>query len=418
MVEKLLLHVLIILAPYLFFSIFFDNKKSKKMILLLGIINGVAAILVMCFPISNGEIIFDLRYVPLIIATLYGGPVSGGIVLLMILLKRAIVGGDALLYGYIGTILGFLLPLYINRYFMKFAPKIRIGIAILLGVWPSIFNLMIIILYHSNLGISYSEYSNFMQDFLFLGSIQIVAIGFSAVLTEALIERSMMQEKIQRAEKLNTLGELAASIAHEVRNPLTVVKGFLQLLEQEETGKKREYLILVLNELGRAEVILNDYLNFAKPKLENISEVELHDVLIKVTQLLEPLANKDGVTLQFASEEKFILKTDRYQLKQALINIIKNAIEATPAGGFVTVTATGNDNQVRLVIKDTGKGMSKEQLEHLGTVFYTTKDKGTGLGTMVSIRIIEAMKGKIEYSSKVGMGTQVTITLPVIKKIE
>ncbi len=384
----------------------------------ISILNGVAACLVMFFPISSGELIFDLRYVPLVIATLYGGPVSGGIVLLMILFIRTIMGGDALLFGYIGTILGYLLPLILHRFFIKLVPKVRMGIAILVGVWPSIFNPFIIIIYHSNLGIPYSEYSKFMESFLILGAIQVIAIGFSAVLTETLIERSLMQEKIQTAEKLNTLGELAASIAHEVRNPLTVVKGFLQLLEQEETGKKREYLILVLNELGRAEVILNDYLNFAKPKLNNITEVSLHDVLQKIVQLLEPLANKEGVTIQFEHEGDFLLKTDRYQLKQALINIIKNAIEATPAGGYVTITTEGNESQVRLVIKDTGKGMSKEQLEHLGTVFYTTKDKGTGLGTMVSIRIIEEMKGKIEYSSKVGMGTKVIITLPVIKKSE
>ncbi|HWO74948.1 MAG TPA: ATP-binding protein [Bacillus sp. (in: firmicutes)] len=418
MVEKLLLHVLIILAPYLIFSILFENKKNKMVIFTISILNGVAACLVMFFPISSGELIFDLRYVPLVIATLYGGPVSGGIVLLMILFIRTIMGGDALLFGYIGTILGYLLPLILHRFFIKLVPKVRMGIAILVGVWPSIFNPFIIIIYHSNLGIPYSEYSKFMESFLILGAIQVIAIGFSAVLTETLIERSLMQEKIQTAEKLNTLGELAASIAHEVRNPLTVVKGFLQLLEQEETGKKREYLILVLNELGRAEVILNDYLNFAKPKLNNITEVSLHDVLQKIVQLLEPLANKEGVTIQFEHEGDFLLKTDRYQLKQALINIIKNAIEATPAGGYVTITTEGNESQVRLVIKDTGKGMSKEQLEHLGTVFYTTKDKGTGLGTMVSIRIIEEMKGKIEYSSKVGMGTKVIITLPVIKKSE
>ena len=417
MVEKLLLHVLIILAPYLISSIFFENKRNKKMIFSISILNGVAACLVMLFPISSGELIFDLRYVPLIIATLYGGPVCGGIVLLMIFLIRTIIGGDALLFGYIGTLLGLLLPLFIHRLFMKFVPKVRMGIAILIGVWPSIFNPFIIIIYHSNRELPYSKYSNFMEDFLILGAIQVVAIGISAVLTETLIERSLMQEKIQRAEKLNTLGELAASIAHEVRNPLTVVKGFLQLLEQEETGKKREYLILVLNELGRAEVILNDYLNFAKPRLENITEVGLHDVLRKVVKLLEPLANKEGVTLEFESDGEFILKTDRFQLKQALINILKNAIEATPAGGFVTITTGGNEREVTLVVKDTGKGMSKEQLEHLGTVFYTTKDKGTGLGTMVSIRIIEAMKGKIEYSSKEGMGTKVTITLPVLKKM-
>jgi two-component system sporulation sensor kinase B len=226
-----------------------------------------------------------------------------------------------------------------------------------------------------------------------------------------------MKVEIQRTEKLNTLGELAASIAHEVRNPLTVVKGFLQLMQQDERGKNYDYLSLVLSELGRAEAIINDYLNFAKPQFEKLEEFSLVHVLSEVKMLLEPFAVKQGVQLESSLDtSNFHLLTDRNQLKQALVNLIKNAIEATPEGGKVTITYKHKDHHAYIYITDTGKGMDHEQLARIGTLFYTTKDKGTGLGTSVSLRIIETMKGKVSYQSKLGIGTQVTMILPEGKK--
>jgi two-component system, sporulation sensor kinase B len=223
-------------------------------------------------------------------------------------------------------------------------------------------------------------------------------------------------KEIQRAEKLNTLGELAASIAHEVRNPLTVVKGFLQLMQQQEAGKNYEYLSLVLNELARAELIINDYLNFAKPQFEKIEEFPLREVLSEVVILLEPLAAKQGVQLESELHSSpFQLVTDRNQLKQALVNLIKNGIEATAEGGKVTVQSREENGQAKVIIKDTGKGMTEDQVARIGTLFYTTKDKGTGLGTSVSLKIIETMNGKISYDSKPGVGTEVTMMLPAGK---
>jgi two-component system, sporulation sensor kinase B len=112
----------------------------------------------------------------------------------------------------------------------------------------------------------------------------------------------------------------------------------------------------------------------------------------------------------------FNLFTDRNQLKQALVNLIKNAIEATSEGGKVTITLKQIDHHAYIYIADTGKGMNHEQLSRIGTLFYTTKDKGTGLGTSVSLRIIETMKGKVSYMSKLGIGTEVTMILPEGKK--
>jgi two-component system sporulation sensor kinase B len=221
-----------------------------------------------------------------------------------------------------------------------------------------------------------------------------------------------------RTEKLNTLGELAASIAHEVRNPLTVVKGFLQLMEKDKKNHNDEYLSLILSELGRAETILNDYLNFAKPQLKKIEEFQLSEVIYDVIYLLNALAVKQGVLLNYQLQPNLYIETDRSKLKQALVNLIKNAIEATPQGGKVRVNLHTRNGQAYTVISDTGKGMTTEQLSRIGTVFYTTKDKGTGLGTTVSLRIIEKMNGRVTYKSEYGYGTDVTMILPIKKVIK
>ncbi|MFC0272913.1 ATP-binding protein [Metabacillus herbersteinensis] len=412
--EKLLLHVLIILVPVLIYTVLVDRRIGKSPYLI-GILQGFAAFLCMIFPYFSYGLYWDFRYVPLVMSILYGGPRAGLIVFAVIVATRTYIGGDALFFGYASAILAAIIPFLFQKKFWSFSAKIRIRIAVLIGFWPALVQLFILIsfmLIHN----SSSENSTEILFYVFVfGSLHVVGIGFAAMLHEAIIEKRLMKQEIQRAEKVNTLGELAASLAHEVRNPLTVVKGFLQLMQQQEKGKNVEYLTLVLSELGRAEHIISDYLNFAKPQFTKIEEFRLADALSDIILLLNPLALKQGVNLDTELENSMYLKTDKNQLKQALVNIIKNAIEATPSGGSVTVHSKFLENQAFIYITDTGKGMTTDQLSRIGTLFYSTKDKGTGIGTSVSLRIIETMNGKVLYKSKPGIGTEVRLSLPVFK---
>lgn len=251
-----------------------------------------------------------------------------------------------------------------------------------------------------------------MINVLLFGAIQTASVWFATVLNEMYVERKYMKKEIQKAEKLNTLGELAASIAHEIRNPLTVVKGFLQLMHKQEKGPNYQYLSLVLSELNRAESIIDDYLNFAKPQFDKIERIHLSESIRNVHYLLQAMATKEGVELECDLDEAVYVQTDRSQLKQVLVNLIKNAIEATPANGKVKIKLEKLSEKIVVTISDSGKGMDPEQLERIGTLFYTTKDRGTGLGTSVSLRIIEKMNGTITYKSELGKGTEVVIILP------
>lgn len=411
LVEKLLLDVLIILTPIFINSVFFDNRNTGKSPLLCGVLQSISVFLCLVFSYEEGGLFWDLRYVPLVLSFLYGGPLAGGMVLVTYLLTRTFIG-EGLLLGYASGFLAAIVPVIFMKTFWKLEPKARIRRAVMIGFWPAFAMLTILVIHIFTSDTAAPETNKVMLNVAIFGLIQIFAVWIAAFLNESLIEKTQMRNEILRAEKLNTLGELAASIAHEIRNPLTVVKGFLQMMHKQEKGDNYYYLSLVLTELGRAEAIINDYLNFAKPQFEKLEDAELAKVITEVSLLLEAFASKENIQVNVQLQWDVYVKTDRNQLKQALVNIIKNAIEASHEGGEVLIRQETIGDKSYITITDHGKGMDNDQVARLGTLFYTTKDKGTGLGTSVSIKIIEAMGGVISYKSQVGEGTVVTIVLP------
>ncbi|MBN3553188.1 ATP-binding protein [Fictibacillus nanhaiensis] len=411
-VEKLLLHVLIVLAPVLSYSFLFEHRKIGRSPYFLGLLYGSAASLCMYFAYYDSSLYWDLRYVPVVLSIFYGGPISGIITIVALMLTRTAMGGETLYLAHIVAVISCAVPFLIYKCFWRSTPKKRVYLSIITGSWPALVQLIILLIY-----------LYFNEDFLVFdqklvlyigvfGTIQILAVVFAAVLNESVIERNLMKDEIRRSEKQHTLGELAASIAHEVRNPLTVVKGFLQLMEGEDERHKH-YYPLILSELGRAENIISDYLNFAKPEFKKIETFPLPLLVMELSILLNPYALKEGISLTHNIESDAVITTDRNQLKQALINILKNAVEATPTEGRVTIKLMEEDDSVKIIVRDTGKGMTKEQLARVGSLFFSTKEQGTGLGTMVSTRIIESMGGRVDYTSKLGKGTKVSVTLPL-----
>lgn len=220
---------------------------------------------------------------------------------------------------------------------------------------------------------------------------------------------------IKKSDNLGVVGQLAAGIAHEIRNPLTAVKGFLQLLNQETETK---YAEIILTELERIEFIMNEFLMLAKPHGEmKMEEKSVIDVLKEVITFMGPEAilNQVEIITEFTDEPLMVI-CEQKQLKQVFINLIKNAIEAIPSGGQVFVrTMVKSNGFVCIEVEDNGVGISNERIERLGEPFYSSKEKGTGLGLMVSLKIIENHKGTFQISSEEGNGTTVQILLPLVK---
>ena len=320
---------------YIFIVFFLENRKAGQSPYILGIVNSLCAILTMSFSISAFSLYWDLRYIPLVISIFYYGPISGFIVFLTILIERMIIGGEGVWIAYICLIVAVLFPMYIRKKFNHSSRRKKIFLATVSGILIALGQLVITYTY---LYFHYGQQLNGIKLFfivLVYGVIQTFGILISTLLHEKILEKKLLQQEIIRAEKLNTMGEMAASIAHEIRNPLTVVKGFLQLMQKQEKNDNLQYLTLILSELARAELIINDYLNFAKPQYKKVEEIQLGDTLFHVVTLIESLALKNGVKLEFYGEKNPIILADRNHLIQAFINLIKNAIEATPNKGVL-----------------------------------------------------------------------------------
>lgn len=225
------------------------------------------------------------------------------------------------------------------------------------------------------------------------------------------------EERLRRTEKLSVVGELSASVAHEIRNPLTSLKGFVQILSVEDERHQFYYQIM-LDELDRINHIVSELLLLAKPQKLHYAKADLQNILYTVISLLKTEATLYNVEIDFKYPEECVwIECESNQLKQLFINIIKNAIEASPSGSKVTITLekSGTD-EVAVTIKDNGYGISEEFLKRIGEPFYSSKEKGTGLGLTVSQKIVEAHHGIMKFSSKADDGTEVLITLPVTKK--
>ncbi|MBA9026676.1 PAS domain-containing sensor histidine kinase [Peribacillus huizhouensis] len=219
------------------------------------------------------------------------------------------------------------------------------------------------------------------------------------------------EEMLRKTEKLSVVGELAASVAHEVRNPLTSLTGFVQLLKSNEIEYQHYYSIM-LSELDRINLIVSELLVLAKPQKINFSDHNIVMLMNDVVTLLKPEANLNGASISIKEHEPIpAIRCEANQLKQVFINIIKNSIEASATS--VSIEFSTKRDQVTVKIKDNGHGVGKARIQHLGEPFYSSKEKGTGLGLTVSSRIIETHRGNISFDSTLGRGTEVLLSLPI-----
>ncbi|WP_176215198.1 MEDS domain-containing protein [Cytobacillus gottheilii] len=226
-------------------------------------------------------------------------------------------------------------------------------------------------------------------------------------------ERYQAQDLLLQSDKLSIAGELAAGIAHEIRNPVTAIKGFLQLLNAD--GKNvRTYYSVMASEIERIELILSELLVLAKPQSTDFKSNNLVVLIKDVITLLDAQANMNSVQIKtICTNEEIHVKCDVNQIKQICINFIKNGIEAMDSGGILTVKIEQTINEILLSFIDEGKGIPESILKKLGQPFFTTKENGTGLGLMVSKKIIEDHYGSLQIHSQLHEGTTIEVRLPI-----
>lgn len=226
-------------------------------------------------------------------------------------------------------------------------------------------------------------------------------------------ELELYNTRLQKHEKMEIISELAASVAHEVRNPLQVTRGFLQLLSKRSESTEKTYMNLALVELDRASDIITDFLTFAKPQLDDIKVLNLSEEFKHIVGILAPMAHLQGGEIRLQIPDHLYIRGNSAKLKQAFVNIIKNSIEALDREGQIDIHAYTDRDAIIVHVRDNGQGMDEKELSRLGEPYFSSKTKGTGLGLMVTFRIIEVMQGKIEFKSEKGAGTEAIVRFPV-----
>lgn len=372
-----------------------------------GLIGSLGALFCMFYPIETlGETHFDLRMCAILILTLYAGWLPGGIVLVSVCVIRYMIGGKFFYIGILVSVVAFLITLVFRRLYLKSKSRLAAGSLIII----SYFIAYITILYFNVHFLRLSFYLIYFIAF-YLTSIALIYV------IESLIKINKQFEEMVYVDKLTMIGQLTASIAHEIRNPLSTVRGFIQFLSTDTKDEQlKKYSPLIMEELDRTNSIITNYLKVSKPEPFQLSVVSLDCVINDCVQLMRPFAAFSNVIIHYENKQPFYIQGDEHHLKQAIMNVIKNGIEAITSQGTVTIDlhADHSKNSVEITIKDNGKGMTPDQLKQIGLPFYTTKSKGTGLGSMVTNKIIRELNGSIEYVSEIDKGTVVKIVFPLI----
>lgn len=253
-------------------------------------------------------------------------------------------------------------------------------------------------------------------DVLGVGEIRELSLSFNKMskkLNASMAAIKTTQETLIRKEKLYVLGEFSAGLAHEIKNPLTPIKMLIQRAYEQNEPLEGTDLVIVNDELKRIDKIVSQFLDYARMNKPQIEIVDINKLVKDVVALTKQKIEKSGVDLLINIDDTLLkFKTSADGLKQVVINLILNALQAMPQGGILTLVVKHDDEHVRIEVSDSGVGMTEEQLNKIFDPFFTTKQGGTGLGLAVVWNIVETLNGKIEFFSEPEQGTNVIVRLP------
>lgn len=366
----------------------------------------------MSFPIKlELGFIFDLRYIPFILAALFGGYKVALPLWAILNIYRFYIGGPGVLESFLFSIVIFALVPYLSKKFMKQDPKTRVITATLVSSLTMIFYL-----------ITLSTFFEKLNQAFWLIAVHVIAIHIIGtivlmILIEKIIYNMHVRKRMEDTDRLNVISELAASISHEIRNPLTVTSGFLQLLSQSKNtdDNDKRYIDFSLNELKRAEKIVSDFLSLAKPQAENMVTSNLQEEIEYVNNIMSSYANLHNVEIKTEFHNDLVTTYDKNQIHQSFINLYKNGIESMKeSGGKLTIDVSPHKEMIRIQLTDNGGGMTKEEMSRLGKPYYSTKEEGTGLGLMMVYSTVNKLGGKIEVESDKGGGTTFVVMIPAM----
>ena len=257
-----------------------------------------------------------------------------------------------------------------------------------------------------------------LEDFLMLLIIIFIYyfLAFSILYLFRIIDKlESLNETIKILEKDKTIKDALFKLTHEIKNPLAVCKGYLDMIDINKQEKAEKYISIMKQEVDRSLNIISDFVEYNKIKIKK-EQIDLNCLLDDVYDSYKILVNNKKVKLEYKDrdDEEIYFEGDYERLKQVLVNLLKNALEATEENGRIEIYSNIYKKHLEIIIKDNGIGMSKETLEKIKEMFYTTKQNGTGLGVALSNEIIKSHNGELIFESETNKGTTATIRLPFV----
>ncbi|OIU72734.1 ATP-binding protein [Rossellomorea aquimaris] len=408
--DFLLQFTLMVIPIFSYFTFILEKVKEDRSIkMFMTLLWGVSILLCMSFPVEyGGGARLDIRFIPLLFGTLYLGVWPGVFLSAVIILYRLTFG---ISIGVVTTVVVLILTLpvilYVQRLFLRVNRERRIIIATGLSFLYCLCGMMV------SAGLN-----GFSLPVLKVQGIHllftIVVTWFCTVMIEKIREIHQLRLEVQDTERFRVISELTGVFAHEIRNPMQVSRGFLQLLDEPDLPHhQKEYIKLSIEELDRANEIIHDFLALGKPSNSTYETVNVSEQLERTAALLQTFNVNQQVEFKIDIQDDCWMRSDPQKLNQSMLNILKNAVESMPDGGTVSLSCHQTaDGHIRITVKDQGIGMNPKQVQRLGSPYYSLKEKGTGLGMMVSYQIIHSFNGKISVDSEEGVGTEFVIEFP------
>ncbi len=412
--SDLLLNLSLFLVHLFLYDLLVFTKKIPRNRKLKILDFFLVSLLVLCmfFPVKIGvHMTLDLRNIVYLIMIIYGG-IAKGIILLVLSIPLQYLINQQGLTNTIFTV-SIITPLtyYLYLKFMSNRKQVTKFVtiqAIFVGIIKLLFSFI------ENREIFFHSYFWF---------ICVVIVIYKLLATYVLLkiiynihERQKLRNQVFKSERIKTVGELAAAVAHEIRNPLTSSKGFIALtLEEELDEKSRKYLSIVASEIDSTLNTVDNFVKYAYPNFDVKKPVEISKLVMEVLDLIKGYALHKNIEFSYnQGDNSQVVEADRERLKECIIAILMNAVESMPHGGNIVIKTRSKDKYIHIEVQDQGIGMTKDQMENIGLPNYSLEQKGVGLTMAFCFQYINAIGGTIEYASTKGKGTLVNIRMPRI----